>query len=131
MMRTIPPWIVALAVILVLQTMTSYLTRLVPIASPAFMSEFGWDDSWIGYLSAANIVGALFILLAGVGLVRRMGSVLALAGSMPARDRNPLRGSPLRRALGRAPSGGSMPPSTHCKRERIRTRPRPGDRDRT
>ncbi len=82
MMRTIPPWIVALAVILVLQTMTSYLTRLVPIASPAFMAEFGWDESWIGYLSAANIVGALFILLAGVGLVRRMGSVLALQASM-------------------------------------------------
>ena len=75
-------WIVAIAVILVLQTTSAYLSRLIPIASPAFMREFGWDESWIGYLSAANIVGALFVLFAGVGLVQRMGSVLALQASL-------------------------------------------------
>ena len=72
------PWIVAVAVILVLQTVSAYLSRLVPIASPAFMAEFGWDESWIGYLTAANIVGALFVLFALIGLIQRMGSVLAL-----------------------------------------------------
>ena len=82
MNRTIPAWLVAIAVILILQTASAYLSRLIPIASPAFMAEFGWDQSWIGYLAAANIVGALFVLFACVGLIRRMGSVLALQASL-------------------------------------------------
>lgn len=75
-------WIVAIAVILVLQTSSAWLSRLIPIASPAFMAEFGWDQSWIGYLSAANIVGALLVLFACVGLIQRMGSVFALQASL-------------------------------------------------
>jgi MFS family permease len=71
-------WIIALAVVLVLQTVAAYLTRLIPVASPAFMAEFGWDESWIGYLSALNIVGAICMLLGGMGLLRRMGSLLML-----------------------------------------------------
>lgn len=71
-------WLVAIVVVFLLQTVAAFLTRAVPIASPAFMAEFGWDESWIGYLSAANIIGAMFILLAGMGLMRRIGSVLAL-----------------------------------------------------
>jgi len=73
-----PLWIVALAVVLVLQTVAAYLTRLIPVVSPAFMAEFGWDESWIGYLSAVNIVGAICMLLGGMGLLRRMGSLLVL-----------------------------------------------------
>jgi MFS family permease len=75
-------WLTAIAVILVLQTTSAFLSRLIPIASPAFMAEFGWDESWIGYLSAANIVGALFVLFACVGLIQRLGSVLALQLSL-------------------------------------------------
>jgi sugar phosphate permease len=75
-------WTIAIAVILVLQTTSAYLSRLIPIASPAFMAEFGWHESWIGYLSAANIVGALFVLFVLVGLIRRLGSVLALQLSL-------------------------------------------------
>jgi MFS family permease len=73
-----PTWIVAIGVILILQTTSAYLSRLVPIVSPAFMAEFGWDESWVGYLTAANIVGALFILTIGIGAIRRLGGVLAL-----------------------------------------------------
>jgi MFS family permease len=51
---------------------------LIPIAAPEFTREFGWDESWVGYLSAANVIGALFILTAGIGLIRRLGGVLAL-----------------------------------------------------
>ncbi len=76
------PWLVAIAVVFVLQTTAAFITRLIPIASPAFMAEFGWDESWIGYLSAANILGAMVVLLAGMGLLRRMGSVLALQVSI-------------------------------------------------
>ena len=75
-------WLIALAVILVLQTAAAFLTRLIPVASPAFMAEFGWDQSWIGYLSAANLAGALVLLLAGVGLIRRIGFVLAFQATI-------------------------------------------------
>jgi sugar phosphate permease len=78
----VPAWIIAIAVILVLQTAAAYLSRLVPIVSPAFMAEFGWDESWIGYLTAANIVGALFVLFALIGLIQRLGSILALQLSL-------------------------------------------------
>src|SRR5262245_56063969 len=77
-----PAWIVAVAVILVLQTAAAFLTRLIPVASPAFMAEFGWDQSWIGYLSAANLAGALLVLLAGVELLRRIGYVLAFQAAI-------------------------------------------------
>jgi MFS family permease len=74
----LPTWIVAITVIVVLQTTSAYLGRLIPIAAPAFTREFGWDESLVGYLSAANVIGALFILTAGIGLIKRMGGVLAL-----------------------------------------------------
>jgi MFS family permease len=77
-----PLWIVALAVVLVLQTVAAYLTRLIPVASPAFMAEFGWDESWIGYLSAFNIIGAICVLLGGMGLLRRMDTLLVLQTSI-------------------------------------------------
>ncbi len=73
-----PTWIIAITVIVVLQTTSAYLGRLVPIAAPEFMREFGWDEGWVGYLSAANVIGALFILTAGIGIIKRMGGVLAL-----------------------------------------------------
>ncbi len=76
------PWLIAIAVILVLQTTSAFLTRLVPIASPAFMAEFGWDEIWVGYLAAANIIGALFVLFTCIGLILRIGGVRALQISL-------------------------------------------------
>jgi MFS family permease len=73
-----PAWIVALAVILVLQTVSATLGRLVPVAGPAFTVEFGWGESWVGYLSAASIVGALLMLTSGIGLMHRLGGVRTL-----------------------------------------------------
>jgi MFS family permease len=78
----LPTWIVAITVIVVLQTLSSTLTRLVPVASPAFMAEFGWDESWIGYLSAAIVVGALFVLTAGIGILHRQGGVWTLQATL-------------------------------------------------
>ena len=46
------------------------------------MREFGWDGSWVGYLSAANVIGALFILTAGIGTIKRLGGVLALRAGL-------------------------------------------------
>ena len=77
-----PPWISVIVVILVLQTVSATLGRLVPVAGPAFTAEFGWDESWVGYLMAANIVGALFALTAGIGVMRRFGGVRTLQWSL-------------------------------------------------
>ena len=80
--RPLPTWIVAILVIVVLQTVTATLGRLVPVAAPAFMAEFGWDESFVGYLAAASVIGSLFVLTAGIGLLHRMGGVCALQVSL-------------------------------------------------
>jgi MFS family permease len=77
-----PTWLIAIGVIVVLQTVTATLSRLLPVISPAFMAEFFWDETWIGYLSAASVIGSLFVLTAGIGLVRRLGGVGALQISL-------------------------------------------------
>jgi len=73
-----PAWILALTVILVLQTTTAFLTRLVPVVAPAFMAEFRWDETWVGYLASANIVGALFVLFTCTPLLMRIGGLRLL-----------------------------------------------------
>ena len=82
MTRSPPNWIVVIGVILVLQTVSATLGRLVPVAGPAFTAEFGWDQAWVGYLTAASIVGALFVLTSGMGLMHRLGGVRALQLSL-------------------------------------------------
>ncbi len=71
-----------IAVILVLQTVSATLGRLVPVAGPAFTLEFGWDQAWVGYLTAASVVGALFVLTSGIGLMHWLGGVRALQLSL-------------------------------------------------
>lgn len=75
-------WIPVIVVILVLQTVSAVLGRLVPVAGPAFTVEFGWSESWVGYLSAVNIVGALLALTVGIGIQRRLGGVRTLQWSL-------------------------------------------------
>ena len=82
MMRSPPTWVAVTAVVLVLQTVSATLGRLVPVAGPAFTKEFGWDQSWIGYLTAASIVGALFVLTSGIGVIHRLGGVYTLQLSL-------------------------------------------------
>ena len=69
-----PTWIVAIAVIVVLQTTSAYSR---PARSDRgarnSRAEFGWDESWVGYLSAANVIGALFVLTAGIGIIKPHG----------------------------------------------------------
>jgi MFS family permease len=74
----IPTWLAAIAVIVVLQTVTASLSRFVPVIAPAFLSEFGWHESWVGYFAAASVIGSLFVITAGIGLVHRLGGVFAL-----------------------------------------------------
>ena len=82
MTRSPPSWIVVIGVILVLQTVSATHGRLVPIAGPAFTAEFAWDQAWVGYLTAASTVGALFVLTSGIGVIHRLGGVYTLQLSL-------------------------------------------------
>ena len=53
-----------------------------PVAGQAFAAEFGWDQAWVGYLSAATTVGALFVLTSGIGVIHRLGGVYTLQLSL-------------------------------------------------
>ena len=71
-------WIVPVSTIFILQTTLSFQSRLIPILFPALAATYGWQAGMVGYLSAANILGALLILIAGSGFIRYLGGVRAL-----------------------------------------------------
>jgi len=73
-----PTWILAIAIIVVLQTVTAAVSRSVPVIAPAFLAEFGWHESWVGNFAAAAVIGSLFVIAAGIGLIDRLGGVGAL-----------------------------------------------------
>lgn len=75
-------WLIPIATLLLLQTSSAFLNRIIPIIFPALAKEFAWDDSLIGYLTAANNFGALVILLTGMSLMHHIGSIRALQLSL-------------------------------------------------
>jgi MFS family permease len=77
-MPLLPAWFAAIAVIVVLQTVTAGVSRFVPVIAPAFLAEFGWHESWVGNFAAAAVIGSLFMITAGIGLIGRLGGVGAL-----------------------------------------------------
>lgn len=73
-----PGWLVPIAAIFVLQTTSSFLARFIPIIAPAVSEEFGWSGSSIGYLTAANSLGGLAILVGGSVLLKQIGGMRTL-----------------------------------------------------
>src|SRR5436190_20253030 len=73
-----PTWILAIVVIVVLQTVTASVSRFVPVIAPAFLQEFGWNESYVGAFASAAVIGSLFIITAGIGMLQRLGGVGAL-----------------------------------------------------
>lgn len=73
-----PPWLVPVAAIFALQTLSAFLSRLIPIIVPAISTEFGWGGGSIGYLIAGNALGGLVMLVAGASLLRRIGGTRTL-----------------------------------------------------
>lgn len=82
MTKAAPGWLVPVAAIFILQTTSSFLARFIPIIAPAVSSEFGWSGSSIGYLSAANSLGGLAILVAGSALIKQVGGMRILQLSL-------------------------------------------------
>ncbi len=78
MNRPAPTWLVPVVAIFTLQTLSAFLSRLIPIVAPAMSDEFGWSGSSIGYLTAGNALGGLAILVAGSGLMRQLGGTRVL-----------------------------------------------------
>ncbi|MPS25308.1 MFS transporter [Pigmentiphaga sp.] len=78
MTSTAPAWLMPVVAICILQTISSFLTRLIPIVAPAMSVEFGWSGSSIGYLTASNSMGGLAILLAGSALFKQIGGMRTL-----------------------------------------------------
>ncbi len=84
-------------------------------------AEFGWDESWVGYLTAANVVGALFTLTAGIGIISRLGGVRALqwslligAGAPAALSRSVDRAGADRQRLVGLPTAPPIRPAARC-----------------
>ncbi len=73
-----PTWLMPVAAILTLQTTSSFLSRLIPIITPAASEEFGWSGSAIGYFSASNSLGSLAILLVGSAMLKMIGGMRTL-----------------------------------------------------
>ncbi|WP_234015693.1 MFS transporter [Achromobacter spanius] len=64
--------------IFTLQTVSSFLSRLIPIVAAAMSEEFGWSGSSIGYLTASNALGGLMILVVGSSMLRQIGGTRSL-----------------------------------------------------
>ncbi len=78
MKHATPIWLAPIAAILTLQTTSSFLSRLIPIITPAASEEFGWSASAVGYFTASNSFGSLAILLAGTTLLKKIGGMRSL-----------------------------------------------------
>ena len=78
MKNSTPAWLVPVVAIFTLQTLSAFLSRLIPIVAPVMAEEFGWHGSSIGYLSASNAVGGLVILLISPFVLRQVGGTRML-----------------------------------------------------
>jgi MFS family permease len=78
MTRAAPTWLMPIVAIFTLQTISSFLNRLIPIIAPGMSAEYGWSGSSIGYLTAANSLGSLAILVGGSAMLRQIGGMRTL-----------------------------------------------------
>lgn len=78
MTRTVPVWLMPVTAIFTLQTISAFLSRLIPIIAPAMAVEFNWSGSSVGYLSASNSLGGLAILAAGSAMLKQIGGMRTL-----------------------------------------------------
>jgi len=71
-------WFVPVLAILTLQTLSAFLSRLIPIVGPVIASDYGWASSSIGYMTASNALGGLAMLMVGSALIRKVGGIRML-----------------------------------------------------
>src|SRR5690606_9531991 len=78
MNRAAPAWLMPVAAIFTLQTISAFLNRLIPIIRPGMSAEFCWSGSSVGYLTASNSLGGLVLLIAGSALLKQIGGMRVL-----------------------------------------------------
>lgn len=78
MKSTSTAWVMPVVAIFTLQTVSAFLSRLIPIVATAMSEEFGWSGSSIGYLTASNALGGLMILIVGSSMIRQIGGTRTL-----------------------------------------------------
>ena len=78
MKRAAPTWLMPIVAIFILQTISAFQNRLIPILAPAISEDFHWSGSTIGYLTASNSLGGLAILVAGSAMLKQIGGMRTL-----------------------------------------------------
>ncbi|MGE0717590.1 MAG: MFS transporter [Alphaproteobacteria bacterium] len=70
-----PLWLKALAATLILQAVSSFLSRALPVVGPALTSAAGVPPESVGYLAAATAAGTVWCLSACAGALPRLGAL--------------------------------------------------------
>jgi MFS family permease len=68
-----PSWIAALTATLLMQTVGSFLSQVVPVVAPSMTADLGIPPQSVGNFSSVNTLGAILFLLFGTPLVARFG----------------------------------------------------------
>ncbi|MEP9375994.1 MFS transporter [Aquabacter sp. CN5-332] len=71
-------WVAALAAIILLQTISSFLNQMLPTLAPILGAELGWPATMVGYLVALCTAGSILFLTCGNPLVRGVGPIRAV-----------------------------------------------------
>ena len=74
------PWIAALSATLLMQTVGSFLSQIVPVVAPLMTADLGLPPETVGNYSSLNTLGAILFLLFGTPLVARFGPLRLLQG---------------------------------------------------
>jgi MFS family permease len=77
------PWVSALGATLLMQTVATFMSQVVPVVAPIMTAELGLTPESIGNFSSLNTLGAILFLLFGTPLVVRFGPARSLqAGAL-------------------------------------------------
>lgn len=73
-----PPWVAALGVALLMQTVSACLTRVFPVLAPALTQAAGVPEGSIGLLASVGSAGTMAWLVLGNGVMAQLGAVRTL-----------------------------------------------------
>jgi MFS family permease len=71
-------WVWPLAVTLLMQTESAFLTRAIPVIGPVLTEAAGVPAEWIGYLASLTSLGTMWFLMASGSMLKRLGPVRLL-----------------------------------------------------
>jgi len=72
------PWVVALSAALLMQTVGTFVSQLIPVIAPVMTAELGLAPQAVGNFASVNTLGAILFLLFGTGFIASVGSARML-----------------------------------------------------